>query len=433
MNRRILSLSIPNIISNLTIPLLGMVDLAIVGHLNSNIYIGAIAIGSMIFNLLYWTFGFLRMGTSGLTSQALGARNYNEVIATLFRGLLVAGFAAFFILLFQIPIGKMAFMLMNGSTEVEQLAQSYFYIRVWAAPATIALYALTGWFIGMQNTKIPMVIALSVNLLNIGFNLLFVKVFHLKSDGVAWGTLLAQYLGLVIAIVLLLVYYRKYFKFLHKPTLFNSVEIKKFFKVNSDILIRTISLLFVFTFFTSQSASANDSILAANTILLQFLFIFSFLTDGFAYAAEALVGKYYGAKQYENLKMVIKLVFVWGLGISVAFTLLYVLGNEYLLKLLTNQPDVIAVAKKYTFWIVLIPLVSVASFIWDGVFIGLTATKQMRNSMLISVFVVFFPTWFVLSNVYENHALWFAFILFMFTRGLVQTFMFSKIKLKIVH
>ncbi len=426
MNRRILNLAIPNIISNLTIPLLGMVDLAIVGHLGSNVYIGAIAIGSMIFNLIYWTFGFLRMGTSGITAQAFGARNYREVMATLIRGLMVAGIAAFFILLLQIPIEKIAFMLMDGSSEVERFARSYFYIRIWAAPATIALYALTGWFVGMQNTKIPMIIALSVNLLNIGFNLLFVKVFHLKSDGVAWGTLIAQYLGLLIAVVLLLVYYRKYFKHLHKQTLFSFIEIKNFFIVNRDILIRTLSLLAVFTFFTSQSASVNDNILAANTILLQFLFIFSFLTDGFAYAAEALVGRYYGARQYKALQRVIKLIFIWGLGIGTAFTLLYLTCNGLLLNLLTNQPEVIAVAKEYTFWVVLIPLVSVASFIWDGVFIGLTATKQMRNSMLVSVFAIFFPVWFVLNNVYENHALWFAFVLFMFTRGFVQTLMFSR-------
>jgi len=428
MNRKILNLAIPNIISNITIPLLGLVDLAIVGHLGSNSYIGAIAVGSMIFNLIYWTFAFLRMGTSGITAQALGSRNYSEVIATLGRGLLVAMGAAILILLLQLPIKTLAFKLVNASTEVELFAQSYFTIRIWAAPATIALFSLTGWFIGMQNTKIPMIIALVINSLNMGLNYLFVYVFDLKSDGVAWGTLIAQYSGLITALVFLYTYYRKYFKYFTKTAILNISGISNFFKVNRDILIRTLSLLAVFTFFTSKSASTNDNILAANSLLLQFLFIFSFLTDGFAYAAEALTGKFYGAKQFQLLKKSIRLSFMWGGILALLFTLLYLIGNTSLLKLLTNQSAVILVAKKYTFWVILIPLVSVASFIWDGIFIGLTATKQMRNSMLIAVFAIFFPVWALLNSTYENHALWLAFILFLFTRGFAQTIMFRKIK-----
>ncbi len=196
-------------------------------------------------------------------------------------------------------------------------------------------------------------------------------------------------------------------------------------------MVRTLSLLAVFTFFTSKSASANDNILAANSLLLQFLFIFSFLTDGFAYAAEALTGKLYGSKQFNSLKKVIKLVFIWGGTIAITFTLLYLWGNKYLLQLITNQTEVIRIAQEYTIWIILIPLVSVASFIWDGVFIGITATKQMRNSMIISVFLVFFPAWYFLNNQYENHALWFAFILFLFSRGFIQTFMFKNINRKL--
>lgn len=432
MNKKILKLAIPNIISNLTIPLLGLVDLAIVGHLDSKIYIGAIALGSMIFNLIYWSFGFLRMGASGLTAQAYGARNFEEVTAILARGILVALAAAFVILTLQIPIEKIAFFLINGSDEVESLAISYFYIRVWAAPATIAIYALSGWFIGMQNTKTPMIIAISVNLLNVGLNILFVYGLNLKSDGVAWGTLLAQYLGLFVAIILLWKYYGKLFKHLKKQIIFSSLEIKRFFIVNRDIFIRTISLLAVFTFFTSQSASTDDNILAANSILLQFLFIFSFLTDGFAYAAEALIGKYYGALQFNQLKQVIKKIFIWGGIISGVFTIIYYFGNEQLVKLLTNQTEVIATVKEYTFWIILIPFVSVASFIWDGIFIGLTASKQMRNSMLISVFIIFFPLWFLLNSSYENHALWLAFTLFLLARGVIQTIMYKGISKKLI-
>lgn len=424
MNKKILNLAIPNIISNLTIPLLGMIDLAIVGHLNSNIYIGAIALGTMIFNLIYWTFAFLRMGTSGLTAQAFGARNFSEVMVTLLRGLAVAAVAAFFLVILQIPIEKLAFYLVDGSVEIEQHARSYFYIRIWAAPATIALYAFTGWFIGMQNTKIPMIIALFVNLLNIVLNYTFVYIFNLKSDGVAWGTLIAQYSGLILAFILLKFYFNKYFKYIKLELVLKTAGLVNFFKVNSDILVRMICILSVFTFFTSKSASIDDNILAANTLLLQFLFIFSFLTDGFAYAAEALTGKYYGAKHFIKLKQAIRLVFIWGFIISALFTVIYAFGNKLILKALTNQPQIIAAAKDFTIWVILIPIISVTSFIWDGIFIGLTATKQMRNSMIISVLIVFFPVFFILNPHLQNHALWLAFLLFMFSRGFVQSIMF---------
>lgn len=428
MNKKILNLAIPNIISNVTIPLLGMVDLAIVGHLDSNIYIGAIALGTMIFNLIYWTFAFLRMGTSGLTAQALGARNFSEVMATLLRGLAVAAIAAIALISLQIPIEKIAFYLVDGSSEIEQYARSYFYIRIWAAPATIALYAFTGWFIGMQNTKIPMVIALFVNLVNIALNYFFVYVLNLKSDGVAWGTLIAQYCGLLLAFVFLRLHFKKLFKYVKKELVFKTQGLVNFFKVNSDILIRMICILSVFTFFTSKSASIDDNILAANTLLLQFLFIFSFLTDGFAYAAEALTGKYFGAKHFSKLKQAIQVIFVWGFIISTIFTIIYLFGNNLIIKSLTNQKEVIEVAQKYTIWIILIPLISVTSFIWDGIFIGLTATKQMRNSMMISVLLVFFPVFFVLNPHFQNHALWLAFVLFMFARGFTQSIMFISLR-----
>ena len=430
MNKKILNLAIPNIISNITIPLLGIVDLAIVGHLESVVYIGAIAVGSMVFNLLYWSFAFLRMGASGLTAQAYGARNFEEAMAILARGLLVAFIAAFGVLILQIPIEKIAFILVDGSSEVESLAVSYFYIRVWAAPATIAMYALTGWFIGMQNTKTPMVIAILINLINVGLNVLFVYGLGLKSDGVAWGTLIAQYSGLFISFALMYRYYGKLFRHLKKRVVFSAVGVKSFFVVNRDIFIRTMSLLAVFTFFTSQSASTDDNVLAANTLLLQFMLIFSFFTDGFAYAAEALVGKYYGALQFKLLKQVIKKIFIWGGVITLLFTLLYYFGDTFMLGMLTNQPEVLATAKEFSFWIALVPLVSVASFIWDGIFIGLTASKQMRNSMLVSVFAVFFPVWYLLNPIYDNHALWFAFILFLLSRGVVQSIMYVRMSIK---
>lgn len=433
MNKKILHLAIPNVISNITIPLLGMVDLAITGHLDSKDYMGAIALGTMIFNIIYWAFAFLRMGTSGMTAQSLGARNLSEVMAVLIRSLLVAFSAAVFLLILQVPIEKIAFYFIHANTSVEALGKSYFYIRIWAAPATIGMYALTGWLIGMQNTKTPMIIAITINLLNIGFNLLFVKVFHLNSDGVAWGTLLAQYGGFLITIVLILRHYQKIFRHFKQSHLFNKAALKRFFNVNKDIFIRTLSLLAVFTFFTSKSAAADTVILDANAILLQFLFIFSFLTDGFAYAAEALAGKIFGAKDYEKLSNFVKLIFKWGWLMAAVFTGIYALWGDVLIKLLTNIPEVLQTSLKYKIWVLLIPVVSMASFIWDGIFIGITAAKQMRNSMLIAVFVIFFPVWFLFHEMLNNHALWLAFILFLLARGVIQAILFKKIRKELYH
>lgn len=403
-----------------------MVDLAITGHLESSSYMGAIAIGSMVFNIIYWTFSFLRMGVTGLTAQAYGAKHNAEIINNLSRGLVVALVGSLFLIALQIPIERLVFMLVDGSNEVEIFAKEYFYIRIWAAPATISMYVVSGWFIGMQNTKIPMVIALMVNVFNIGFNLLFVNVLGMKSDGVALGTVIAQYLGLFVAIIFFMFKYKGYFQFFSLKMALKRDQLLHFFKVNKDIFIRTMSLLTVFTFFTSKSASTNDSVLAANTLLLQFLFIFSFLTDGFAYAAEALTGKYYGRKDFQKLKTAIKLSFKWGAVVALVFTFIYLFGSNALIKLLTNQPEVIQQSQNYKIWVILIPVASIVSFIWDGVFIGITAAKQMRNSMLVAAFVVFFPVWFFINETYHNHALWLAFILFLFTRGLAQTIIYFK-------
>ncbi len=426
MNKKILQLAIPNIISNITIPLLGIVDLAITGHLESNVYVGAIAIGAMVFNIIYWAFGFLRMGVTGLTAQAYGAKDNPEVTSILFRGLIVSVLGALLLITFQIPIEKLVFWLIDGSSEVELFAREYFYIRIWAAPATISLYVFSGWFIGMQNTKIPMIIALLINALNIILNLVFVKYFGMKSDGVALGTVIAQYAGLSAGVIFFVVKYKPYLKFLDWIKVFKREQLVYFVKVNKDIFIRTVSLLAVFTFFTSQSASVDDNVLAANTLLLQFLFIFSFLADGFAYAAEALIGKYYGQKNLIKINRAVKLSFLWGGFIAIIFTVLYGLGSTTLLKMLTNQEQIINISNQYKFWVVIIPIASVGSFIWDGVFVGLTTTKEMRNSMLIAAFVIFFPIWFIFSDKLQNHALWLAFILFLLARGAAQTVMYFR-------
>jgi MATE family multidrug resistance protein len=398
-----------------------MVDLAILGHLESETYIGAIALGGLIFNFIYAVFSFLRMGTSGFTSQAFGEKDNTEMILMFGRSMFFAIIGGILIILLQYPIDLLSFNLLNGSDEVESLAKEYYYIRIYAAPASLGIMALSGWFIGMQNAKIPMVIAILINIINIGANLLFVYGFGMKSDGVAWGTLIAQYVGLITGIILFLNYYKSYFTYWNLQLFFNLAKLKRFFQVNLDIIIRTLSLIFVFAFFTAKSARIDDTILAVNTVLLQYLFVFSYLTDGFAHAAEALVGKFIGAKDNSNLKKVIRYLFLWGLAISILFKLTYVFAGDYLLLILTNNQYVITAAAPYIFWIGIVPIVTFAAFIWDGVYIGATASKPMRNALLISTFLVFLPSYYLLVEPLGNHGLWLAIMLFMVSRGLILT------------
>jgi len=428
VNKEILRIAIPNIISNITIPLLGMVDLAILGHLESGIYIGAVALGSMIFNFIYFGFGFLRMSTSGFTAQAFGAKNSTEITLTLSRAVTVALMGSLLILMIQYPIAWLGFKLISGSPEVELLAKQYFHIRIFAAPAAISLFAITGWFLGMQNARYPMIIAISITSLNLLFNLIFIYGFGMKSDGVAWGTLLAQYSGLLLAGILFMKKYRSYLKYWTYEGMIQLTALKRFFLVNRDILIRTLMLLFTLSFFTAESARISDPILAANTILLQFFFIYSYLIDGFAYAAEALVGKYMGAKDHGLLKLTIKNLFKWGFGISLVFTLIYFLSGKSILYIITNDSNVISDAGPYLIWIVSIPLLTFAAFIWDGIFIGATASSSLRNAMLISTLVLFFPFYYLVGKDFGNHGLWLSLMLFMLSRGLILTIYSGKIK-----
>jgi MATE family multidrug resistance protein len=426
MNRDILRLAIPNIVSNITVPLLGLVDLALMGHLKSEVYIGAIALGGVIFNFIYWGFGFLRMSTSGFTAQAFGEKNKIETIHALARALAVAVLTGLVILALQLPIAWAGFNLIGGSEEVKTLAREYFLIRIWAAPAALSLFVFSGWFLGMQNARYPMIIAISANLANILLSVLFVFGLNMKSDGVALGTAFSQYIGLIFAILLFLKKYRELIRFVKPDQIFNLKRLTEFFRVNTDIFIRSFCIILVFTFFTSESASTNDTILAVNSLLIQMLLFFSFFIDGFAFAGEALVGKFFGARQKSKLKKVVKLLFLWGTGLAIGFTLIYFFGMNFILKLLTSQNNLINDAQPFIIWVVLIPLASFSSFIWDGVFIGATASAAMRNTLFGATFLVFIPVYYFLNPLWENHALWLAMVLFMFARGAIQTFLFRR-------
>jgi MATE family multidrug resistance protein len=421
MNRRILYLAIPNIVTNISIPLLGMVDLGLMGHLDKAVFVGAIALGSMIFNFMFWGFGFLRMGTSGFTAQAFGARDFASSVHILGRALLFGLIIGLLLIILQFPIAELAFRLVGGSPEVESLARSYFNIRIYAAPATLCIYGVTGWLIGMQNARYPMMLAISINALNILFSLFFIKVMHAGSDGIAWASVISQYIGAVVALLLMRPYFIKLKKHWQWSEIFQRAAFLEFFHVNKDIFIRTMCLIITLSFFTAKSARMGDTQLAVNTLLFQFFYFFSYLVDGFGYAAEALAGKYKGSRDPVMLKRVIKRLFVWGALIAVAFSLIYLTTLPWLIRLLTQQEDVILAAKPYYIWIILIPLMSFAAFIWDGIYVGVTASRAMRNSMLIVTLLIFFPAYFLLVPYAGPHALWIALLLFMAGRGVMLT------------
>lgn len=424
MNKKILRLAIPNIISNITVPLLSSVDTAVMGHLPSPSYLGAIAIGSMIFNFIYWGFGFLRMGTTGLTAQSFGAKDSSEVSAILFRGTILSVILGILLIFLQYPIAELSFYLIDGSLEVEKYALNYFDIRIFAAPATLALYAITGWFLGVQNSKYPLYIALFVNILNIVLNILFVYKFNMNVDGVALATVIAQYLGLVLSIILIV---KKYHQFITKfkiRVILAKNKIKKFFQVNSDIFIRTLLLIFTISFFTAKSAEINDTILAANFILMQLWLIISYGVDGFAFAAESLVGKYYGAKNNTLLKRTIKYSFYWGLSLSFLLTIIYISLGSNIISLYTNQKDVIESAMIFFGWIVISPVINSISFIWDGIYFGITETRKMLFSMIISVAIFFLPIYYISNPFIGNHSIWFSLTSFMLIRGITLSLFF---------
>ena len=433
MNKKILQLALPSIVSNITVPLLGLVDVAIVGHLGAASYIGAIAVGGMLFNIIYWLFGFLRMGTSGMTSQALGRRDLLEVTRVLFRSVGVGILISLALLLLQYPIREIAFLLLDTTDEVERLASLYFNICIWGAPAVLGLYGFSGWFIGMQNSRFPMFIAITQNVVNIVASLIFVFVFGMKVQGVATGTLIAQYGGFGMAVFLWFVFYRKRLNIrVCWHEVMDKVAMRRFFQVNGDIFFRTLCLVAVTTFFTSTGARQGDIVLAVNTLLMQLFTLFSYIMDGFAYAGEALSGRYIGARNRKAFTDTVRHLFIWGAGLTVLFTLVYASGGNAFLALLTDDRNVITAADTYFYWALAIPAAGIAAFIWDGIFIGATATRGMLLSMAASA-VSFFAVYYGFHTVLGNHALWLAFLVYLSMRGAMQTLLSRKVMEKNFH
>ncbi len=426
LNRKILRLAIPNIVSNLTIPLVGLVDTWLMGHLSDSIYIGAVALGSVIFMFLYSVFGFLRASTTGFAAQQYGARRLDETIAVLGQGMFVALAGAALLLLLQSPLKQWSFQWMEGSPDVEELAGAYFSIRIWAAPAALANYVLSGWFIGMQNARSPMVVALVVNLLNIAFSMFFVLQGGMQSNGVALGTVVAQYGGLITAFFMFFRYYRKLLKYWSLNLIMRLERFKLFFRVNKDILIRSVLLTGTFFYFTTYSAKLGDNILNINSLMLQFLWILSYFIDGFAYAAESLVGRAYGAGSSRMLRQVVLRIFIISGFLSALFSLLYGFFYLDLFSVLTDKIDLLEQVRQYRWWIWLMPVISFAAFVWDGIYIGALASVALRNSMIVSSLFVFLPVIYASPRSFGNHGLWLALLGFLLARGLMLSFLYRK-------
>lgn len=423
LNKSIISLTIPNIITNITIPLLGIVDTAVVGHISAGgkqaDYIGAIAIGTMIFNFIYWLFGFLRMGTSGFTAQAYGASNKEEQIDILTRSSFIAIAGALVIIVLQVPIVFVAKTFIDGKDSIINLALQYFYIRIWAAPATLGMYSLKGWFIGMQDSKTPMWIAIMINVVNIVFDLLFVLKFNMNIDGVAYATVIAQYSGLLVTVSIFLIKYYKNYEISFKRAL-KKTKMIQFFKVNGDIFLRTICIIAVTSYFTIASAKMDYPLLAVNTLIMQLFTLFSYFMDGFAYAAESLCGKFAGANETKNLRRTVNLLILWGTGITILCMIVYGFFAKDILSLLTNQKEVIRVAQSYLFWTILIPITGFLAFLYDGILIGMIKSAMMRNAIFFAT-ASFFIIFFVLGQ--TNNALWAGFISYLLLRSVLMTVM----------
>ena len=437
MNREILRIAIPNIISNVTVPLMGIASTFIAGRAcggEGTLAIGALSIGVTIFNFIYWNCSFIRMGTSGLTAQAFGAENHREYSLMLWRSLIVALGGGILACSLQYPIGEFSLWFMDtGSEESQSMIADYFYTRIWAVPAGILLFAFNGWFTGMLKAVVPMAVAILVNLIHIGCSYLFSIVGTMGLEGIALASVVAQWTGVLVMVAVLLIRYRKRLVKVSMKEVMDMSSMRRFFSINGDIIIRTFCLVAVYTFFTKASADTGDAnILAVNTILLQLFTLFSYMNDGFAYAAEALTGRFIGARDSQSLRRCIKLCLVWCFAVSFVFIGVYVGWWRDIFTFIANpeQGDsavLLSVAEQYIGWIIAIPLAAAMPFVMDGIMVGATRSRIMRNSMIWSS-VCFFVILYGLGWLIGNNALWLAFTMYMFLRGVFQYFMADRLR-----
>ena len=407
----------PMILSNISVPLLGMVDTGVTGHLESSVYLGAVAIGSTIFSFLYFGMNFLRMGTTGIAAQSYGADDNDGLRVALGQALIVSLVIAIAILLFQVPIGRIALTLLGGDAETQAHAATYFSIRVWSAPGTLANFALLGWFLGLQNARVPLLMFLTINITHIVLDLLFGLVLGMKVDGVALASVIAEYSGLLVGGVFAIAALRSRAGHWPVARLTNLSAYRAFFSVNANLFVRTMTLIFTFSFVTAQGARLGPTILAANAVLMNFQNLTALGLDGLAHAAEAMVGRAVGRKDNQALRHTVSLTLRWSLIFATGFTLLYLVAGPMIVRILTDLPDVRGTAMLYFPWVVVLPLISVWCFLYDGVYVGMTRAREMRNIMLVSTFLVFLPVWYV-TRPLGNHGLWLALLVFLASRGI---------------
>ncbi len=419
-------IALPMIISNLSVPLLGMVDTAVMGHLPAPHYLGAVAIGSVIFSFLFMGLNFVRLSTTGLAAQAWGAGDGSEIRTVLAQAVLSALGLAIVLLLLQVPLGRIALLLMNPSELVASEAAIYYGVRIWSAPATLINFAMVGWFIGMQNARGALFVMLATNISNIVLDLWFVMGLGLTANGVALASVIAEVIGVITGLLLL----RRALASI--PGTWTTSEIRdlkrfvRLFSVNINIFIRTLSLMFAIGFLTAMGARQGDVILAANAIMLNFQHLMSYGLDGFANAAEALVGKAIGAKSRAGFLRAVRLALGWTLCVALVYAVFFLLGGKSIINLLTSIDAVRQAAYIYLPWLIISPVISAWSFLWDGVFVGGTRAREMRDAMVISAFLVYLPVWYFTQGL-GNHGLWLAFTAFLAARGLTMTWWFVRI------
>ena len=382
MNKRILQLAVPSILANITIPLVGVVDTAIVGHISDASAIGGIAIGTMLFDLLYWNFGFLRVGTSGMTAQAFGRGDQTECTRLLTQSLGIVGIATMAIWVLQWLFVTAVLACVPCSPEVASFAREYFFVRIWAAPATLSLLAMKGWFIGMQDTVSPMAVDILVNVVNMVVSYVLAVHTPLGPIGVAYGTLVAQYSGLVLAVMILWLKYHLQSTRAELRAALRWDRMRRLMQLNGNLFIRSLCFMVVYVGFTSLASKYGDTELAVSAILMKLFMLFSYFVDGFAFAGEALVGRYIGERAPQMTRRAVRLLFNWSLGVGLIFTAVYAQWGDDCIRLITTDMMVIDGARPYMAWLIAMPIVSTLAFMWDGVYVGATAGIQIRNSMI---------------------------------------------------
>ena len=431
MNRRVLRLALPSILANITVPLVGMVDVGVSGHIGDAVAIGGMAISTMLFDLLYWNLGFLRVGTGGMVAQALGRRDLASVMKVFTQGIGTALGIALLIFAIQYLYIDIALRFIHCSDQVAALARQYYFIRIWAAPATLCLFVFKGFFIGMQNAISPMAADILVNVANLLLSLLFAVKLGMGFKGIAWAVLTAQYTGLLLCVALFLIYYRRLFRYADLRKSLRIKDMSRFFSVNGNLFVRSVCFLFIYVGFTSLAVDYGDTMLAVSTIIMKLLMLFSFFIDGFAFAGEALAGKYIGARDGVGLRLSVRVIFRWCLWIAVASTVIYIAAGKQMVMLMTDKAGVVDASVPFLVWLWVMPALSTLAFVWDGIYIGATATRLIMFGMILAA-VLFFVTYYALRPLWGVQALYVAYMMHVVVRSVwMQAFsrraVFSKI------